>query len=127
MIVVSLDDEAERRYLSEPADPQTAEKMYDRAWALTLVERTLARLENEWREAGKEDQFQILKGFLTGARVAYPELATRLGMSEGAVRVTVHRLRNRYRDLLRAEIAQTVAAADDAEDELRQLFAALGE
>lgn len=126
VVVVSLDDDAERRYLSEPIDPETAEKLYDRTWALMLVDRALSQLEDEWREAGKHDQFHLLKSLLTGERVSYPDLAGRLNTSEGAVRVTVHRLRNRYRDLLRAEISMTVASPGDAEDELRQLFAALG-
>jgi RNA polymerase sigma-70 factor (ECF subfamily) len=125
--VVSLDDEAERRYLTEPADPRTAERLFDRAWALTLVDRVLSQLESEWCETGKREQFQILKGTLTGDRASYPDLAARLTMSEGAARVTVHRLRNRYRDLLRLEIAQTVAFPGDADDELRQLFAALSD
>jgi RNA polymerase sigma-70 factor (ECF subfamily) len=125
--MVSLDDEAERRYLTEPADPRTAERLYDRAWALTLVDRVLSKLEDEWRESGKLDQFQILKGTITGDRASYSDLSARLEMSEGAVRVTVHRLRGRYRDLLRLEISQTVAFPADADDELRQLFAALGD
>lgn len=125
--IISLDDEAERRYLAEPIDPRTAEKLYDRTWALTIVERALSHLENEWRDAGKHDQFQILKGTLTGERASYSELASQLDLAEGAARVAVHRLRNRYRDLLRAEISQTVALPGDADDELRQLFAALGD
>ena len=125
-MVVSLDDEAERRYLAEPIDPCTADSLYDRSWALTLVERALAQLEREWNESGKSAEFQILKGTLTGGRASYPDLAARLDMTEGAVRVTVHRLRNQYRDLLRAEISQTVALPGDAEEELRYLFAALG-
>lgn len=124
---VSLDDEAERRYLAEPVDPHTAERLFDRAWALTLVDRVLSLLEAEWREGGKHEEFQTLKGALTGERASYPELAARLGISEGTTRVTVHRLRNRYRDLLRSEISQTMAFPTDAEDELRQLFAALGD
>jgi hypothetical protein len=87
----------------------------------------LSKLEDEWRESGKLDQFQILKGTITGDRASYSDLSARLEMSEGAVRVTVHRLRGRYRDLLRLEISQTVAFPADADDELRQLFAALGD
>jgi len=125
--IVSLDDEAERRYLTEPADPRTAERLYDRAWALIVVDRVLSQLESEWCESGKPEQFRILKSTLSGDRTPYPELAGRLGTSEGAARVTVHRFRNRYRELLRREIAQTVALPGDADDELRQLFAALGD
>jgi len=125
--LLSLDDEAERRYLAEPIDPQTAEKLYDRSWALTLVERALLHLEAEWNEAGKHDQFRVLKRMLTGERTSYADLAAQLEVSEGTARVTVHRLRSRYREVLRSEIAQTVAFPGDAEDELRQLFAALGD
>jgi len=123
---VSLDDDAERRYLKEPIDPRTDEGSFDRIWALTVVERALTRLEEEWREAGRHDQFRILKGALTGDRASYADLAAAMQTSEGTVRVTIHRLRNRYRNLLRSEISQTVADSADADDELRQLFAALG-
>jgi RNA polymerase sigma-70 factor (ECF subfamily) len=125
-VVVSLDDEAERRYLAEPIAPLTADSLFDRSWALTLVERALSKLESEWNESGKRAEFQTLKGTLTGGRASYSDLAGRLNMTEGAVRVTVHRLRNHYRDLLRSEISQTVALPGDAEDELRYLFKALG-
>jgi RNA polymerase sigma factor (sigma-70 family) len=127
LAIVSLDDEAERRYLAEPIDPRTAERLFDRSWALTVVDRAMSQLENEWRENGKHDHFQILKGALTGERASYSDLATRLSMTEGAVRVAVHRLRDQYRSLLRSEISQTVAFPNDAEDELRYLFAALGD
>jgi RNA polymerase sigma-70 factor (ECF subfamily) len=124
--VLSLDDEAERRYLAEPADPSTAEQLYDRSWALTLLDRVLGLLQEEWEAAGKLAQFEVLKGCLVGERTPHARIGELLGMSEGSVRVTVHRLRERYRILLKAEISQTVTSPDEADDELRYLFAALG-
>ena len=111
----------------EPADDMTAEKIYERRWALTLLDRVLRRLREEHVRDGKERLFEQLKPTLTEASrtVRYAEIAARLGTSEGAVKVAVHRLRQRYRELLRAEIAETVAGPDEVEDELRNLFAAL--
>jgi RNA polymerase sigma-70 factor (ECF subfamily) len=124
-ILLSLDDDAEARYLREPADPMTAEKLFDRRWALTLLDRVLARLGGELADAGKAAQFEALKFCLGGERHAYAEVARTLGMSEGAVKVAAHRLRERYRALIRAEIAETVATAEEVDGELRDLFAAL--
>jgi RNA polymerase sigma-70 factor (ECF subfamily) len=117
----------ERRYQQEPSHEATAEALYERGWALTLLEQALARLREEQTSAGKERLFECLKGTLTGedAPRPYTELAAELGMSGGAIKVTVHRLRRRYGELLRAEIAQTVTAAEEIEDELRRLFAAV--
>lgn len=111
----------------EPADPTTAEKIYERRWALTLLDRVLRRLREEYVRDGKEKLFEQLKPTLTEASrsVAYAEIARRLDTTEGAVKVAVHRLRHRYRELLRAEIADTVASPEEVEDELRNLFAAL--
>ena len=111
----------------EPADPVTAEKIYERRWALTLLDLVLRRLRQEYAAAGREKLFEELKPTLTEARrsVRYAEIAIRLGSSEGAVKVAVHRLRQRYREVLRAEIADTVAGPGEVEDELRNLFAAL--
>lgn len=116
---------AETRFRHEPADTETAEKLYDRRWALTLLDQVLARLREEMSAAGKLDLFEALKFSLTGGRTAYAEVAAALGMSEGAVKVAVHRLRERYRELIRAEIAETVATPAEVEDELRHLLAAL--
>jgi RNA polymerase sigma-70 factor (ECF subfamily) len=124
---LSLDfAEAERRYRHEPADEWTAERIYERRWALIVLDRTLARLREEHAAAGKLAQFEALKGCLTGEG-AEPlrAIAERLGMTEGAVKVAVHRLRQKYRDLLRSKVAQTVAAEEDVDDELRLLLAAL--
>ena len=111
----------------EPADPATADKVFERRWALTLLDQVLRRLRQEYVASGREPLFEQLKPTLTEASrsVRYAEMAARLGTSEGAVKVAVHRLRQRYRDLLRAEIADTVASPAEVEDELRSLFAAL--
>lgn len=111
----------------EPADSSTAEKIFDRRWALTLLDQVLKKLRQEFTRGGKEKLFEQLKPTLTEASraVKYAEMAGRLGMSEGAIKVAVHRLRHRYRELLHAEIAETVAGPEEVQDELRNLFAAL--
>jgi RNA polymerase sigma factor (sigma-70 family) len=113
----------------EPADQLTAEKIFERRWALTLLEQVLHRLRAEYVSDDREKLFEQLKPTLTEASrtVAYAEIATRLGTTEGAVKVAVHRLRQRYREVLRAEIADTVASPEEVEDEIRNLFAALAE
>jgi RNA polymerase sigma factor (sigma-70 family) len=116
----------ESRYAHEPTDNATADKLYDRRWALTLLEQVLARLRAEFSAAGKAELFEALKPTLTGEKAPYAGIAARLGMSEGAVKVAVHRLRDRYRDLIRAEIAETVETDAEVDDELRHLLAALG-
>jgi RNA polymerase sigma factor (sigma-70 family) len=118
---------AENSFGSEPADLLTADKIFDRRWALALLEQVLRRLREEFARDGKEKQFEQLKATLTEASrsLPYAEIATRLATSEGAVKVAVHRLRQRYRELLRAEIADTVANAGEIDDEIRNLFAAL--
>jgi RNA polymerase sigma-70 factor (ECF subfamily) len=122
----SLDEfDAETRLLHEPAS-DSAEKVYDRRWAMTLLDQVMARLRTEMAGAGKLAHFEALKFCLTGEKTAYAEVCARLGMSEGAVKVAVHRLRERYRALLRAEIAETVGTEEEIDDELRSLFAALG-
>ena len=111
----------------EPADNSSADKIFERRWALTLLDQVLRRLRAEYARDGKEKLFEQLKPTLTEAsrEVRYAEIAERLGTSEGAVKVAVHRLRHRYRELLRAEIAETVASPAEVEDEIRNLFAAL--
>jgi RNA polymerase sigma factor (sigma-70 family) len=119
---------AETRYCREPADAATPDKLFERQWALTLLEQVLARLAGEYDAAGKRAQFEQLQGALTGdkALASYREIGERLGLNEGAVKVAVHRLRQRYRELLRDEIAQTVADPAEVDDEIRYLFSALG-
>ena len=120
-------DTAETRYGHEPADDCTPEQIYERHWALTLLDTVLQRLRAEYAREGKGELFAGLNSCLVGGRETQPyaELAGRLGMNEGAVKVAVHRLRKRYRKLLREEIAETMAAPEDVDDELRHLFAVL--
>jgi RNA polymerase sigma factor (sigma-70 family) len=119
--------DGERRYRNEPADNWTPERIFERRWALTLLDRTLTNLRQEHEASGKLAQFEVLKVFLTGESGAPPlrTVAEQLGITEGAVKVAVHRLRQKYRDLLRTEIAQTVVAQEDVDDELTLLVAAL--
>ncbi|MBL7043979.1 MAG: sigma-70 family RNA polymerase sigma factor [Pirellulaceae bacterium] len=126
--VISLDFEsAESRYNHEPADTMTAERLFERRWALTLLDQVLNRLHDEYAAAGNLPLFERLKEFLTAERrtAPYRVVAHQAGMTEGAVKVAVHRLRKRYRQLLEEEIAQTVSRADDVQDELYQLFTSL--
>jgi RNA polymerase sigma-70 factor (ECF subfamily) len=123
-----LDLEAgETRYSLEPSHELTAERLYEQRWALTLLDQVLARLREEFRHAGKANLFDRLKGHLTGEGAAQPyrEAAAELGTTEAAFKMAVHRLRQRFREALLAEIAQTVAGTDDVEEELRHLFAAI--
>ena len=120
------DQEAERRYGDEPANRLSAEQIFDRRWALALLERVLDSLRQEMVLVGKSAHFEALKFTLTGETGApYSEIASQLGTSEGALKVFVHRLRERYRSLLREEIAQTVETDAEIDDELRHLVAAL--
>jgi RNA polymerase sigma factor (sigma-70 family) len=123
--IVSLD--AETRYRLEPADVVSADKIFDRRWALTLLDEVLKRLRDEYAADGKARLFEQLKETLTGERstTPYAKLGDRLGMTEGAVKVAVHRLRQRYRETLRAEIAETVSGPEEVEEELRHLYVAL--
>jgi RNA polymerase sigma-70 factor (ECF subfamily) len=126
---VSLDfDAGESRYRLEPADELTPERLYEKQWTLTLLDRVLSRLREEFVAAGKREHFEQLKAFLAGGNtsVSYTETARELGISEGAAKVAAHRLRQRYRQLLRSEIAHTVAEPGDVDDEIRHLFESLG-
>ncbi len=120
-------DAAETRYGHEPADHATPEQCYERRWALTLLDTVLQRLRAEYEHAGKGELFTGLNSSLVGGRESQPyaELAAKLDMNEGTVKVAVHRLRRRYRKLLWAEIAETMAATEDVDQELRHLFAVL--
>jgi RNA polymerase sigma-70 factor (ECF subfamily) len=123
--IVSLEqDVAESRFALEPSHELTPEYQFERQWALTLLERVLAALRDEYHREGKVALFEELKGTLTGQEGTYADMAARLGRSEGAIKVAAHRLRRRYRELLRALIAETVAEGD-VEDELRHLFTVL--
>jgi RNA polymerase sigma factor (sigma-70 family) len=111
----------------EPADTLTADRIYERRWALTLLEQVLARLGEEYRVAGSSALFDQLKQLLTDepGRPSQAEIGVALGMTENAVKQALHRLRQRYRLLLREEIAQTVVGPGDVEDELRHFIAVL--
>jgi len=126
--LIALDAQAaERRYALEPAHELSADRIFERRWALTVLERVLTRLREEHSRAGKAKLFDRLKDFLVGRaeQDSHARAAAELGMSEGAVKAAIHRLRQHYRERLRAEIANTVAAPSEVEDELRHLFAAL--
>jgi hypothetical protein len=118
---------AETRYQIEPVDARSPDKLFEHRWAVTLLERVFERLRQEYAAEGKSAQFCELQGCLAQARAAVPyaEVAVRLGLSEGALRVAVHRLRQRYRNLLRVEIADTVSGPEKVEEELRDLFRVL--
>jgi RNA polymerase sigma factor (sigma-70 family) len=119
--------DAEQRYAIEPAEHLTADRLYDRRWALTLLDVVLQRLEAEQAAAGKDGVFSRLKEFLLSARrgTPYSEVAMQLGWTETAVKVAVHRLRRRYRELLEEEIAHTVSSPEQVAEERRHLLAAV--
>ena len=111
----------------EPADPLSADKIYERRWALTLLEQVLARLEGEYRVADNASLFEQLKELLADepGHPSQADIAGGLGMTENAVKQAFHRLRQRYRELLHDEIAHTVAVPGDVEDELRHFISVL--
>jgi RNA polymerase sigma-70 factor (ECF subfamily) len=121
------EDEAEERYLAEPADNLAPDKIFERRWATGLLELVLARLREEYTAAAKSEQFETLKVFVWGEKslASYAEIAGQLRMSEGAVKVAVYRLRQRYRELLRAQVARTVASESEVDEELRYLISTL--
>jgi RNA polymerase sigma factor (sigma-70 family) len=123
--VVALDlEDAERRYRLEPADPITPERLYERRWAMLLIERAMEKLE---AEADRPSHFQRLRSFLTGepAKTSYRQLAEQMGVSEGAAKMAVHRLRGKFRNLLQAQVAETVAGPEEIKEELRYLLSVL--
>jgi RNA polymerase sigma factor (sigma-70 family) len=125
---VSIDlFDAERRYTREPAHELTPERIFDRTWALTLLDKVVERLRREYDDCGRGAKFDELISVLTRdpQSGSYAEIADRLGTTDGNVRVAVHRLRRRYALLLRAEIAATVGDGSQVDDEIRTLFAAL--
>ena len=118
----------ESRYSQEPSHDLTPEKAYERRWALLLLEQAVSKLRAEYAASGKAALFDRLAGFLSGEKgVLYQQVAGDLHMSEGAVRVAVHRLRQRYRQVLRAEVAHTVAGPQHIDEELRHLMAAVAQ
>jgi DNA-directed RNA polymerase specialized sigma24 family protein len=120
------DDSAEDRYQLAAPEGLTAEKLFEARWAAALVEATLARLRGELESEGKGDFFEKLQGFLLGREEAsYQQVANALNLSLGALKTAIHRMRGRYRALLREEVARTVAAPAEVDEELRYLRAAL--
>jgi DNA-directed RNA polymerase specialized sigma24 family protein len=127
---IPLDElRADERSEMEPTDPMTADMIYERRWALTVLERVLSRLKDEYCAAGNAALFDALKQLLPDepGSPSQAEIAARLGMTENAIRQAFYRFRQRYQSLLREEIAHTVATPGDIEDELRHLIAVLGE
>jgi RNA polymerase sigma-70 factor (ECF subfamily) len=126
--VVSLDEkDAEGRYVRESVDLTSAQSLYERRWAMTLLNRAFARLGEECRTADQGELFECAKNLLSDNRGerSYAELAGEIGMTEGAFKVAVHRLRHRYGRLLRMEIAEIVGSPDEVEEEIRFLFSVL--
>ena len=126
---LSLDwQTADTKFQVAAAAEPSPDQAFDREWALALLERVITRLSDECAADGKAESFARLKPFLTAAQSAMPyaQVSAELGLAEGAVRVAVHRLRRRYRELLRDEIAQTLSDPAQVEEELRALFGAFG-
>ncbi|MBI1372207.1 MAG: sigma-70 family RNA polymerase sigma factor [Phycisphaera sp.] len=127
--VASLDidlDDGESRYRREPAHDVTAERVFERRWALTVLEQAMDALRQEMDDAGRAAQFDTLRGYLDGSTdTPYAQVAAELGMTEVAARVAVHRLRDKYRRCLRRMIGETVATEAEIDAELRALLAAL--
>ena len=126
--LISLDETvAEDRYQHEPADHRSPDRLFDQRWAITVVETVFARLKAEWDRAGKNSQFAAMKPWLTGdaSGSSFAQLGAQLGVSAGAARTAVHRLRQRYHELFQAEVLQTVTSKAELQEELRHILAAL--
>jgi RNA polymerase sigma factor (sigma-70 family) len=127
-VLLSIDaQEAEGRHADEPLETLDPEALFERRWALTILERAMARLRHEFAATGRAVEFEQLEEYLTGTepRAPYQSAAERLGTTEGAIKKMVHRLRRRYGLLLREEIAATVAGPEEIDAELRHLLATI--
>ena len=125
---LSLDmSSAESRFGQEPVDTTTPETLFDMNWAVTLLNTVFNQLQQEYQAKGQGDLFEALKFCITGQRSALPytQLARQLDLSVANIKVTIHRLRQRYRELLRQQVAHTVATPEEVEEELRSLFRVL--
>ncbi len=125
---ISLDEvEAEKKFSQEPVDKSTPEKIFERRWAMALLDKVLELLRNEYEATDRLRLFESLRWFLSDepAEQSQAEIGSQLGLSTGAVKQAVRRMRQRYRELLREEVANTVAAAADIDDEVRHLVAVL--
>jgi RNA polymerase sigma-70 factor (ECF subfamily) len=119
-------EEAESRYLAEPSRDLTPDQLFDKRWAVTIVERAQHRLREEFAAANKLPLFEQLQGHVWGDGAAgYTESAARLNTTEGALRIAAHRMKDRFRSLLREEVAHTAASADEVDAELRYLISVL--
>ena len=127
-VIVSLDaHSSEGRYCLEPADQLTPDRLFERRWARTILDGALARLRAEYAAAGKAEEYEVLKAFEPGEQktISYADAAARLGVSEGAVKSMIHRLRERHRQLVRDEVAQTVSNGAEVDEELHHLIAVI--
>jgi DNA-directed RNA polymerase specialized sigma24 family protein len=127
--VVSIDQElAESRFAAEPAHHVQPDVLFDRQWAMALLDHTLRQLQEEYVSSGRAKLFEYLQSSLGKEESALPyaEIAARLNLTEAAVKMAVHRLRARYREILRGQIAHTVSGPEEVEEEIRHLFASFG-
>ena len=127
--IVSIDEElAESRFAAEPSCNVAPDVLFDRQWAMTLLEQAMAQLQEEYVASGRAKLFEYLRDCLAREESALPYagIASRLNLTEAAVKMAVHRLRARYREILRAEIAHTVSSPEEVEEEIRLLFSAFG-
>lgn len=129
-VVLSFDaDEAEERYAKEPGEDAAPDQVFDRRWAMTVLENALGELEAEYKSRGKEELFEAFSPQLSLAGVdaaeSYEEIGNRLGMSEGSVKVAVHRLRKRYREMIFRHVAPTVEDEEQVDDELSYFLSCL--
>lgn len=121
-------DDAERRYMMEPVDGWTPEKLFDRGWALEVLKQSLEKLREEYQAKSKERLFELLQSTLSGSDLnakSYEAIARELDMTEGAIKVAAFRLRARFRDVLKEVVAQTVQSDDEVDNELEQLLSSL--
>ena len=125
--IISLDEKADELYCAEPVDSTSPDKLFEKQWALSVVELVFARLRAEFAASEKPELFDALKPALSGDKLEkpYAEVGAAFGLSEGAVKVAVHRMRKRFGELLRAEVAETVQDEAQVEDEVRHLITAL--
>lgn len=127
--VVSIDQElAESRFASEPAHHLQPDVLFDRQWAMTLLDRTMMQLRNEYVTSGRARLFELLQACLAKdeSALSYAEIAVQLNLTEAAVKMAVQRLRARYREILREQIADTVSSPEEIEEEIRHLFSTFG-
>ena len=125
---VSLDEtDAEDRYQREPADNASPDRLFERRWVFTVIETVLAQLEAEWNQRGKGRQFATMRPFLTGdaGESSHAEMGAQLSISAGAAKVALHRLRQRFHELFRAEVMQTVTSESELQEELQHILTAL--